>query len=349
MVLEVGRKSGSVARRGPGAVDCPGSKPPGLRVMTRDEHCMNQTCWRTADVPRSNVRDFWLDVVRRAINVVDVRIEDSKAFDASLSQRKLGPLALSHIDVHGTQMVRRTPSIIARCDTALLSVIHLRAGQGWLRHCGREVAFRPDECVIVDNREPYEIAIFGRGESLSIHMSPDWLEDQVHDVRRAVATPMSRSRPWVRRLMDLMNMAHSVGPEEPSAELFVQHFGTTLALAAGGLGEAAEPPPVRNGFKALQMTLAERASAPNLRAQDIAVAHGISARKVHHVFAAQGTTFRSELIRMRLERAREMLLDERFRSVPVEEIARRCGFSDARHFRRRFREQFDTTPAALRQ
>ena len=309
---------------------------------------MNETCWSTTDVSRSNVRDFWLDAVRHAINVVDVRIENSGTFQASLRQRKLGPLALSHIDVHGTQIVRRTPSIIARCNTALFSVIHLRTGQGWLRHHGREVAFRPDECVIVDNREPYEIAIVGRGESQSIHMSPDWLEEQVHGVRRAVATPLSRSRPWAGRLMDLMNRVHAVEPGNVSAELFVQHFGTTLALAAAEVGDAAMPMP-RNGFLALQMTLAEWASAPNLRAEDIAGTHRISARQVHHVYAAHGTTFRSELMRLRLERAHAMLRDERFRSVPVDEIARRCGFSDVSHFRRRFRQHFDTSPGALRQ
>jgi len=308
---------------------------------------MNDTCWSTSGVPRSNVRDFWLDAVRSAINVVDVRIDDSDTFEASLRQRRLGPLALSHIDVHGTQVVRRTPSIIARCDTALFSVVHLRAGAGWLRHCGREVAFRPDECVIIDNREPYEIAIVGRGESLSIHMPPDWLQDQVHDVRRAVATPLPRSRPWARRLMDLMSAAYSARSEDVSADLLVEHFGTTLALAAAGLGD--ETPPSRNGFQSLQMTLAERASAPNLRAEDIASVHRISARQVHHVYAAEGTTFRSELMRLRLERAHAMLRDERFRSVPVDEIARRCGFSDVSHFRRRFRQHFDTSPGALRQ
>lgn len=309
---------------------------------------MNETCWSTAEVPRSNVRDFWLDAVRCAINVVDVRIDDSHTFRASLRQRKLGPLALSHIDVHGTQIVRRTPSIIARCDTALFSVIHLKAGQGWLRHCGREVAFRPDECVIVDNREPYEIAIVGRGDSLSIHMSPDWLEEQAHDVRRAVATPLSRRLPWAGRLMDLMTTVDAIRPEDVSAGLFVQHFGTTLALAAGGVGDTAAAAS-RNCFAALQMTLAERASSPNLCAEDIAGAHRISARQVQRVYSAQGTTFRSELMRLRLERARAMLLNERFRSVAVEEIARRCGFSDVRHFRRRFRQQFDISPAALRQ
>jgi transcriptional regulator GlxA family with amidase domain len=69
---------------------------------------------------------------------------------------------------------------------------------------------------------------------------------------------------------------------------------------------------------------------------------------VHHLYAAHGTTFRSELMRLRLERARAMLLDERFRSVSVEEIARRCGFSDSRHFRRRFRQHFDASPGDLR-
>ena len=33
----------------------------------------------------------------------------------------------------------------------------------------------------------------------------------------------------------------------------------------------------------------------------------------------------------------------------VEEIARRCGFSDLRHFRRRFSQHFAVSPAALRQ
>ena len=308
---------------------------------------MNETFWTTAGVPRSNLRDFWMEAVGRAINDVDLCIEDSETFQASLRQRKLGPLSLSHIDVHGTQIVRRTRSIVARCEPALFSVIHMVAGQGWLRQLGREVAFCQDQCVIVDNREPYEIAIVGRGESLSIHMSAAWLTDQVPDARHVVATSLSRSSPWAGRLMDLMRALSFDGPSDVSTDLFVQHFGSTLALAVNHI---ATPGPIsRNGFCALQMTLAELLSVPNLRVEDVARSHQISVRQVHHVYAAQGTTFRSELIRLRLERAHAMLVSERFRSVPVEEIARRCGFSDASHFRRRFRQHFDASPAALRQ
>jgi AraC family transcriptional regulator, positive regulator of tynA and feaB len=309
---------------------------------------MNETRWTTSAVPRRDIREFWLEAVSQAINDVDIRIENSDTFQASLRQRKLGPLTLSHIDVHGTQIVRRTRSLIARSDNALFSVIHLMAGQGWLRQRGREVAFREDECVIVDNREPYEIAIVGRGESLSIHMSAGWLAHRVHDVRQSVAVPFSRTQPWAARLMDLMGAVHSVDADEVSGDLFSQHFGTTLALATGGISETSVPDS-RNSFNALQLTLADLASAPNLRVEEVAIAHQISTRHVHHVYAAQDTTFRNELMRLRLKRAHAMLADERFRAVSVEEIARRCGFSDTRHFRRRFREHFETTPAALRQ
>lgn len=309
---------------------------------------MNEMCWTTAGVPRSSLREFWPDAVRRAINDVDIRIEDSETFSASLRQRKLGPLALSHIDVHGTQVVRRTPSIVGRCDAALYSVIHLLAGQGWLRQRGREVAFSRNACVIVDSREPYEIAIVGRGESISIHMPAAWLGEQVQDARHAVATPLSRERPWAGRLVELMGRLHALEPGDVSADLFVRHFGSTLALAVGEITEATSPT-LRNGFHALQMTLAELASAPNLRVEEVASAHGISARQVHHVYAARGTTFRSELMRLRLERARAMLVSERFRSLSVDEIGRRSGFSDSRHFRRRFSQHFGASPAALRQ
>jgi AraC family transcriptional regulator, positive regulator of tynA and feaB len=309
---------------------------------------MNESCWSTDGVPRSRVRDYWLEAVGRAINDVDIRIEDSGSFSASLRQRKLGPLALSHINVHGTQIVRRTRSIIARRDTALFSVIRMIAGQGWLRQCGREVTLDQDHCVLVDSREPYEIAIVGRGESLSIHMPATWLTKRFQDAQLAVAKPLLHSSPWVGRLVGLMSAAHMIRPDSVSADLFEQHFGTTLALAAGASIETTSPAP-RNGFRALQLTLAELASVPNLHADEVASVHQISARHVHHIYAAHGTTFRCELIRLRLERARAMLLDERFRSVSVDEIGRRCGFSDSRHFRRRFSQHFSTSPAALRQ
>lgn len=308
---------------------------------------MNELSWSTAGIPRSAVREYWQQAVACAINDVDLRIEDVGRFRAALRQRKLGPLALSHIDVYGTQILRRTPTIIDRSDTPLFSVIQLVAGNGWLRQCGREVAFSPDHCVLVDNREPYEIAIVGRGESLSIHMPASWLNDRLVEARRAVAIPLARSSPWVRQLMKLMVTAHAANSVNLPAELFARHFGTTLALAATEVIEASIPQ-APNGFRALQLTLDELSSAPRLRAEDVAAAHQISTRRLHQVYSAHGTTFRQELIRLRLHRARQMLVDERFRTASVEEIARRCGFSDPRHFRRRFSQHFGAPPITLR-
>lgn len=309
---------------------------------------MNEMYWSTDGVPSSGLRDRWQQWVGRAINDVDLRIEDVSRFRAALRQRKLGPLTLSHVDVHGTQILRRTPTLIGRSETPMFSVIHMLSGQGWLRQCGREVAFGPDRCVLVDSREPYEMAIIGRGESLSIHMPVPWVKDHLHLASNAVAVPLLQSRQWAGRLMALMTAVHRADPLAVPAELFAQHFGTTLALATSDLNEAVDPSRP-NGFRAVQTTLAELASAPRLRAEEVAAIHHISARQLHHIYAAHGTTFRTELIRLRLQAARQMLLDARFKGVSVEEIARRCGFSDARHFRRRFGQHFGVSPSTLRQ
>lgn len=297
-------------------------------------------------MPPSGVRDFWQRTVGRAINAVDLRIEDEGRFEASLRQRRFGDLRLSHIDVRGTQVVRRTRGDIAHGQGGMVSVIHLLRGQGWLRQCGREVEFGSDRCVLVDSREPYEMAIFGRGESISVHMPGDWLRAQLKGVRPVVAAPYPSTSPWVSRLLDLMNTACSTASlPAASPEVLVRHFGTVFALA---VASASEELPPHGPYDAAHQALEELASSPRLRAEEVAGFLGISVRQFHQVFASQGTTFRRELMELRLGRARQMLLDPRFRSLSVEEIARRCGFSDLRHFRRRFSQHFAVSPAALR-
>jgi AraC-like DNA-binding protein len=53
-------------------------------------------------------------------------------------------------------------------------------------------------------------------------------------------------------------------------------------------------------------------------------------------------------MRLRLERARQMLSDAHLFDLPVAEVAARCGFADPSHFARRFRRQFGHSPLQFR-
>jgi transcriptional regulator GlxA family with amidase domain len=51
---------------------------------------------------------------------------------------------------------------------------------------------------------------------------------------------------------------------------------------------------------------------------------------------------------VRLERAQRLLLDPKAPGRSIDDIAWQCGFSDAGHFRRRFRALFGVSPSAMR-
>lgn len=84
---------------------------------------------------------------------------------------------------------------------------------------------------------------------------------------------------------------------------------------------------------------------PGLSVEDVAAAHGISARTLGRLFSATNDTFGRVLAAKRLARVREELLT---RDATVESLARRWGFTDSSHLNRRFRSTFGASPASYR-
>ncbi|MFW5788786.1 MAG: helix-turn-helix domain-containing protein [Spirochaetota bacterium] len=84
-----------------------------------------------------------------------------------------------------------------------------------------------------------------------------------------------------------------------------------------------------------------------VRVAEVARAAGLSSSHFSRVFAAEmGETFVSYLNRIRCEQASELL---RTTSLPVQEIAHRCGFSDHSYFTKVFRSITGAPPSAHRE
>ena len=67
---------------------------------------------------------------------------------------------------------------------------------------------------------------------------------------------------------------------------------------------------------------------------------------IHKLFSLTGTTPRTWLYQLRLDRARGQLLDT---DSTVAEISDRVGFRDVSHFSRAFRKRFGVSPAHFRE
>ena len=126
---------------------------------------------------------------------------------------------------------------------------------------------------------------------------------------------------------------------------------------------AAPQPTAANALSALRQELAEREQGAELCLRmrravfaligsdepvdqaRVAQRCALSMRSLRRHLAAQGRTFRGELRRLRLEYARFALLHT---DLPIDEIARRLGYSEQSALTRAVRRELGASPSALR-
>ena len=98
----------------------------------------------------------------------------------------------------------------------------------------------------------------------------------------------------------------------------------------------------------IYQAIERRLDDPNLTPARIAQLQGISERYLQKLFETTGDNFTRYLRRRRLQRTCAELSNPAKSHESVSEIAYRCGFNDAAHFSRTFRESFGVSPRAFR-
>jgi AraC-like DNA-binding protein len=185
-------------------------------------------------------------------------------------------------------------------------------------------------------------------EAIDLVMPSSWLLRYLPDPFPFVGRSFSASSGWGLPLGSLLTTISRElsGSAVPRGQLADQ-VGALLSLATGY-----QPAPMsRHRGKIVQRLLhmiAERHAEPELKLGDVAAELGISKRYLHALLAETGTTFISQLNRIRLDRAGEMLADPRCGSLQVAEIAWRCGYFDSSYFSRLFRRHFGMSPSEWR-
>jgi AraC family transcriptional regulator len=140
---------------------------------------------------------------------------------------------------------------------------------------------------------------------------------------------------------------------EPSARTYADHLVGTLAARlahAHAAGRPTERDSAMSGLTGQQLTSARelmetRLSEP-LPVAELASATGLSASQFTRRFrASTGKSPHQFLLQLRLDHARRLL---RTTTVPIADVAVRCGFSHQEHLTRVMRDKLGTTPAAFR-
>ena len=99
---------------------------------------------------------------------------------------------------------------------------------------------------------------------------------------------------------------------------------------------------------AIKQDIARYLDQPDLSVSALAARHRCTPRLVQKAFEVTGTTFTEYVLMQRLERARGMLMDPRFKDEKISTIAYDSGFADVSSVTRVFRRSYGESPSDVR-
>jgi AraC family transcriptional activator of tynA and feaB len=303
--------------------------------------------WSTADVESRHALAYWTDTVCRSFLEIDIDSRDRERFNARLHQAEFGPATL-HVVEASAQSIRRTPARIAQSRYAGYLLLQLSAGTLRFQQYGRDSCVLPGDCILVDCSAPYDLQCLDATRSVTLRYPREWLRNWVPHPEKLAGRPLRAGDGWGHVLSAaLANLATDSG--EPLAlpeGVVAEQIAALLALAAGPDTQLIRPS--EKILNRIRRSLADRCHEAGLTPAAVAKEHKISTRYLHHLFAQTKMTFGSELMRLRLESGRRLLLDTRYSALSVSEVAARCGFLEPSHFARRFRRAYGAAPVEFR-
>ena len=169
--------------------------------------------------------------------------------------------------------------------------------------------------------------------------------------RVELAEELGRSDPLIEQVV--LGLDGVLRGWEPTARTYVDHLSVLLAAQLAryhSVRPAAGQPACRPGLSGRQLAAArevmEARLAEPIPLADLAAAVSLSVSQFSRQFkASTGETPHRFLMRLRAETACRLL---RSTTMPIPEVATRCGFSHQEHLTRVLRAQSGTTPAAVR-
>ncbi len=213
-------------------------------------------------------------------------------------------------------------------------------------------AMRPKEVLVVEGGAPLEIRPEAgarlAGLAMPTHLlSPRFLSPD----RLKSANLRSHGLGMAALLYDLLDRFAESEATARGAGALIDAVGGLLSATLEDFQAEERPPRGEAGrarFDQIGRHLRRHFADPDLSAEDVANAVGVSRRYLHRLYAQFGRSFRSELVTLRIESCVKSFLDESQINKTIAEIAFAAGYTDISQFNRHFRRLKGATPSALR-
>ena len=321
---------------------CPGLGVKPIRQRANYETSLVRTCERFA---------YWREAVCDAYVRLGCVSDVSENFDGALEIRRYPSIAISTVGGSQHQVSRRKRDIARSTDNDFLLSLQLRRTSR-IEQRGNMAVLQPHDFAIYGSTDPYVLSLTGGFRQLVLQFPKEKLLSRLPDAELLTGLRVD-GKSEIGQLVsrNVVGFAEVIESQPSDAQFLIEE--TLLDLVATALANLRGSRlklslPEQHVLLRAKTHIQANLSNIGLDRELIAAEIGISVRRLSEIFALGGETVGEYIRNSRLEQAAAKLVDSRFASQTIGEIAISCGFSNLQHFSKLFRNKFNCTPSQHR-
>lgn len=291
---------------------------------------------------------YWNELNNETFTGLTVSAADEDNYSADLERLHIGSIKVVKARSSASQIIH-SDNHTGRAPSDRHFIMHLQAhGQSVNQQAGRSVDLAPGDMTLCETGRPYELSFSNPASFLVLVLPAAEMLRRLPNLEDAVSLRISQQagRTGILRSLIKAIWADSLhlptqGRNDDLQSLVLDAVAACLAPAFPRL-ECRALSRVERDVLALAD---ENFGKIDYGVQNIAEQTGLSVRSVQKIFASNGTTVSSYILRKRLEWAAQALAETDEKVICV---AYEAGFNDHAYFTRSFRSAFGTTPSEYR-
>jgi AraC-like DNA-binding protein len=311
----------------------------------------------TRDLPGQEGFARWREICQQPPVPYYLRCAQPRLFTGQARAGELGRLNVHALASRGQYEFRRPARLVSRSDPELFRLVLNISGDGGMLVGDREVPLRPGDLLLTDTSRP------GGGWRGGDGTASRWIfvsfpRRLLGIPDRAAAALIGVPLPGQVGLTGLIagffrQAAADPGQFAPGEADRVAGIAVDLlaALVAGETGRdrLIAPEARRTALRLQARGFIERhLGDSDLTPAAVAVAHHISVRQLHRLFATEDVSVAAWIRQRRLDACRRDLADPRLGRQPVHLIAARWGLGSPAQFSRAFKQAYGVSPGEYR-
>lgn len=310
------------------------------------------------DVPTGERVQWWRDTTALMALPTWITTDPGVEFSASAKLLQMGDTDVAELQFSPLRSVRDR-RLIQRSDPELWELVLVRSGTMSLEQGRNELCALPGDLVLYDTSRPFDSRAYGKDDVARIvvlHLSRHALPVPEQALRNLVAQPLPAQAGAGAVLRHFLAAVIEEMPTLEAGDTCRLGSATTDIASSflAGVADAEGALPLHIRQQALlheiKIFISRNLGQP-LSPAEIAAAHHISVRYLHHLFRHGEPDGRSvgEFTReLRLKRCATDLTDPRLAGLGVAQIGARWAYLDAATFSRAFKARYGLSPREYR-